>query len=95
MVSANKYNRTSRRTKISTAVKSLFSGRINHVETPPYDPRWKTEQVYKQFHSHQCVNDYTPHLSNSQRRFLLTGLTDHEWEAWLNGEEKYGDTHDT
>lgn len=39
----------------------------------------------------RLVQDAFPHLSNSEREFLITGITQEEWTAAFPPEEEVGD----
>lgn len=40
-----------------------------------------TEEQYKQWQNGKLVQDAFPQLSASDREFIITGITDEEWDA--------------
>ena len=47
-----------------------------------------TEEQLAQFDAGMFVQDAFPHLSKSDREFILTGTTDEEWENLLPPDEE-------
>ena len=60
---------------------SLFSGKTHTMELPV------THEQIAQWEAGAFIQDVMPELSDSEREFLISGMTDEEWtECW--GEEE-------
>ena len=38
------------------------------------------DQMHRINHSNELIQNVVPHLSDSDREFILTGITDEEWD---------------
>lgn len=54
------------------AVKNRFTGKTNEMDLPV------TEEQIRRFEAGEFVQNVFPHLSATQREFLLTGMTEAE-----------------
>lgn len=59
---------------------SLFSGKVNRMELDI------TEQQLQQWHNGQLVQRAFPHLTATEREFLLTGMSEEEQEEVFKSE---------
>ena len=57
--------------------RSIFSGKISEMDLPV------TEEQLAEFKSNgpRMIQDIFPNLTNSQREFIKTGVTQEEWDA--------------
>lgn len=60
---------------------SMLTGREHTLDLPVTD-----EQI-AQWRAGAYIQDAMPHLTASQREFLMTGSTDKEWDAAVGKEE--------
>jgi hypothetical protein len=72
-------------------MKSASTGNLNVMELPI-----TAQELQAWEKSGTAVQDYFPHLSDSQREFLLSGVTPQEWAAleepeWDDEEPASGD----
>lgn len=63
---------------------SHLTGKINCKDIP-ITPQ---QLVLVENRGHQSIQDIVPHLTNEDREFLMTGMTNSEWEAAFPPEEK-------
>jgi hypothetical protein len=64
--------------------KSIISGIERTMDLPATEEQmeiWTTSKFPK-------VQDVFPHLTPSQREFILTGITDEEWDAAFSDNEE-------
>lgn len=55
--------------------KSMISGKVNTLDIPV------TEQQLKDWESGKgLIQNLMPNLTDSQREFIMTGITDDEWD---------------
>lgn len=68
--------------------KSLLSGavRTRDINITPEQLAAVTEPTRT-----ALIQDIVPHLSRSDREFLLTGIVDYEWDALGNADEENAD----
>lgn len=57
--------------------RSPFSGKIHEMELPV------TEQQMKIWQDGMLIQDAMPHLNDSQREFVMTGITPAEWKEFF------------
>jgi uncharacterized protein (DUF779 family) len=55
--------------------KSILSGIIRTLDIPI------TGEQYIAWREGECIQDVAPTLSNSDREFILSGITQDEWDA--------------
>lgn len=61
---------------------SPLTGEWNEKELPI-----TAEQLYAWEHLGKHIQDAMPHISPADREFVMTGLTEADWEAMFDGEE--------
>lgn len=61
--------------------KSMVSGKINTFDIPV------TEEQLLSWRNGLYIQDAMPNLSDSEREFIMTGITDEEWEELYGDEE--------
>ena len=62
--------------------RSPFSGRINVMDVDVTDEQWQRYTTHG-----MLIQDALPHLSASEREFLISGTTPEEWEKYMKTEE--------
>lgn len=61
--------------------RSMLTGKIRHI------PMDVTVEQLKDWRAGTYIQDAMPHLSASEREFLMTGITDDEWEETFSEEK--------
>ena len=62
--------------------RSMISGKTNTKDMPV------TQQQLDQWQQGATIQEAMPHLSSDDREFILTGITQEEWEATLERDVK-------
>jgi hypothetical protein len=61
---------------------SLLSGKTRTLALPV------TEEELRRAAGSELIQDALPHLTDSQREFILSGITDDEWDEAFQEEEE-------
>lgn len=61
--------------------RSPVTGRINSMDLPV------TEEQIQAWRDGGLIQKVMPHLSEAEREFLMTGMTEAEWDAMFGGED--------
>lgn len=61
---------------------SAFSGVVRKVRMPV------TEEHFRRWRSGSLIQDAFPHLTPDQREFLMTGITQEEWDETFKEDEE-------
>ena len=64
--------------------KCILTGKENTLDLPV------TEEQLKLWKNGTPIQEVMPHLNDSQREFIMTGITDNVWEDFLNPQETVG-----
>lgn len=64
---------------------SVASGITRTIDLPV------TEEMLRRIEGKEHIQDVMPHLSDSEREFILTGMTDDEWDEMFSDEEDSAD----
>lgn len=68
---------------------SIFTGITRTKELPITIHQWY------EYVNGVCAQDAFPQLSDSQREFILTGITDSEWDQYMSDEEEDNDEEES
>ena len=60
---------------------SPFSDIINTMDLPI------TEEQYQRWRNGEYAQDVFPHLTPSQREFIISGCTEEEWETYMGSDD--------
>ena len=61
---------------------SCYSGILRQEDLPITE-----EQYYRWVKGNEPILEIMPHLTSSQREFLISGMTDEEWDECFGGDE--------
>lgn len=68
---------------------SMITGNLHTVELPITEQELAAYQAQRRFG--KSIQDYFPQLTPAQREFIMTGITDDEWQKYIAASEEDDD----